>query len=583
MALIPQTFIDDLLARIDIVSVVEARVALKKAGHEFQARCPFHDEKTPSFTVSPGKQFYHCFGCGAHGTAISFLMEYDRLPFPEAVEVLAAQAGMEIPREAQTADDKGQQKRLFEALAAADRAYQRQLRAAPAAIEYLKNRGITGATAKAFGIGFAPRGWDFLHHHMPDRRAAVDAGLLIQRDDGHSYDRFRNRIMFPIRDNRGRTIAFGGRTLGDDQAKYLNSPETPLFHKGRSLYGLFEARQTLKNIPRMLLVEGYMDVIALAQHGFANVAATLGTATTADHLQTLFRATDEVVFCFDGDAAGRRAAWRALDNALPTMRGTRRVSFLFLPEGEDPDSLVRSDNGAERLRQLADASHPASRVLLNGLTQDLDMSTPDSRSRLVEKARPFIGKLPPEAFKADLMRELAVRSGLPVDDLDRLYRAGSPAPQPAEKQPANRQMRTTPVRRALQLLMNNPSLADTVSVHSGAEPPLGKGASLLVEAIEFFQTNPNLPVAALLERMRGRREISAMQRLAATSPRGLPDDLAREFAECVARVMDSEGRDQDRVRYEGLLAKQERQPLADDEAAELQTLLMQLRARSRRT
>lgn len=583
MALIPQAFIDDLLARTDIISLVESRVALKKAGHEFQACCPFHDERTPSFTVSPSKQFYHCFGCGAHGTAISFLMEYDRLPFPEAVEVLAGEAGMDIPREAQSSDEPDRQKPLFEVLEAADRAYRRQLRDAPEAIEYLKRRGITGDTAKTFGIGFAPAGWDFLRSRQSNHRSAISAGLLIERDDGHSYDRFRNRIMFPIRDNRGRTIAFGGRTLGDDQAKYLNSPETSLFHKGRSLYGLFEARQALKDIPRMLLVEGYMDVVALAQHGFANAVATLGTATTPEHLQALFRVTDEIVFCFDGDAAGRRAAWRALDNALPTMRGSRRVRFLFLPEGEDPDSLVRGEDGPARLRALADASRPASEVLLDGLAENLEMGTPDGRSRLVEHARPYVQKLPPEAFKAHLMRELATRSGLPAADLERLYHDGKPASQPAAEQPPRHKVHATPVRRALQLLMNNPSLADTVSAHPRTESQSDKGASLLTEAIEFFQTNPNLPVAALLERMRGRKQVGAMERLAARTPRGDPEDLAREFKECVAHVMSSTGGDGERARYEALLAQQERGPLSADEAAELQTLLKQLRTRERRT
>lgn len=589
MALIPQAFIDDLLTRIDIVAVVESRVPLKKAGREHQACCPFHDENTPSFTVSPAKQFYHCFGCGAHGTAITFLMEYERLPFPEAVEVLAAQAGMEIPREARAGGEGDSQKPLFEALDMTDRAFQRQLRDAPEAIAYLKNRGISGETAKAFGIGFAPPGWDFLRSRLPNRRAGIDAGLLIARDDGHSYDRFRNRIVFPIRDNRGRTIAFGGRTLedasassGQPPAKYLNSPETPLFHKGRSLYGLFEARQSLKTMPRVLVVEGYMDVVALAQHGFANAVATLGTATTTEHLQALFRVTDEVVFCFDGDAAGRRAAWRALDNALPAMRGTRRVRFLFLPRGEDPDSLVRGDNGTERLRELADASQPASRVLLDGLTEDLEMSTPDGRSRLVEKARPFVRKLPPEAFKRELIQEIAANARLPPDDLERLYQTGTPASRPAQTQTGQRDMRRTSVRRALQLLMNDPALADNVTIDFDRRRQRTTGAALLVEAIEFFRTNPNSHSAALLERLRDRRGFDTVARLAARTPRGNPEDLAQEFTECVAHVMSSDGDSGDRTRYETLLNKQEHQPLTDTEAAELQSLLKNLRAHGRR-
>src|SRR5699024_10308604 len=291
----------------------------------YEARCPFHDERTPSFTVSPNKQFYHCFGCGPHGTAISFLMEYDRLEFLDAVELLAQQAGLDLPQDG--ADDNrhsaSRSKPLFAAMEHAGRYFRQQLRSASGAIDYLKNRGITGVTAKQFGLGFAPDAWHGLDRQLTDTRAAISAGLLIERDDGKHYDRFRNRIMFPIRDTRGRTIAFGGRTLGDDKAKYLNSPETPLFHKSRHMYGLYEARQALRELPRLLVVEGYMDVITLAQHGFANTVATLGTATTPEHLRLLFRYTNEVLFCFDGDAAGRRAAHKAMQECLPVMRGAR--------------------------------------------------------------------------------------------------------------------------------------------------------------------------------------------------------------------------------------------------------------------
>ncbi|MEQ8798995.1 MAG: DNA primase [Salinisphaeraceae bacterium] len=579
MARIPQGFIDDLLARTDIVSVVESRVPLKKAGREYQACCPFHDEKTPSFTVSPAKQFYHCFGCGAHGTALSFLMEYERLEFREAVEALAGQAGMTIPEEARGAGpDADTQKPLFAVLEQAGRLYQNQLRQSPAAIDYLKSRGITGATAKAFGIGYAPDSWEFLRGQVRDRQAAVTAGLLIEKDNGQAYDRFRNRIMFPIRDGRGRVIGFGGRALGDDPAKYLNSPETPLFHKGRSLYGLFEARQALREIPRMLLVEGYMDVVALAQHGFANAVATLGTATTAEHLNALFRATDEVVFCFDGDRAGRDAAWRALDNALPVMRGTRRARFLFLPEGEDPDSLVRQTDGTAELTRLIDASRSASQVLLDGLTEGLDMKDADGRSRLVEKARPFVTKLPPEAFKADLIREIARRSGLPAEDLDRLYREGGTAGgrrAPAEQR--QRPVKFTPVRRALQLLMNDPRLADKLPIDIAALTQSGvAGADLLADGIEFFRANPHLPAAAWLEHWRDHQAGDALQRLAAETPRGEPEDLAREFRECVARALEGE-KQHERERFQALMTKQQATSLTPDEAAEAQALLERLR------
>ncbi|HKJ77760.1 MAG TPA: DNA primase, partial [Gammaproteobacteria bacterium] len=352
---IPQSFIDDLLSRVDIVEVIDARVPLKKAGRDYAACCPFHDEKTPSFTVSPTKQFFHCFGCGAHGTALGFLMEYDHMGFVEAVEELAAKQGLEIPYEggAPAAGPGRDLKPLYDLLGQADRYFRHQLRNHPAAakaVDYLKGRGVSGEVAAAFGLGYAPPGWDGLLQALGRDDGAlkrlVEVGLLIEREeDRRRYDRFRDRVIFPIRDPRGRTVGFGGRVLGDDKPKYLNSPESEVFHKGRELYGLYEAQQAVRRPERLLVVEGYMDVVALAQHGIANAVATLGTAATADHLQRLFRVTGEVVFCFDGDEAGGKAAWRALENAMPQMRDGRQVRFMFLPQGEDPDSLVRAIGG----------------------------------------------------------------------------------------------------------------------------------------------------------------------------------------------------------------------------------------------
>ncbi|MEW8281341.1 MAG: DNA primase, partial [Candidatus Thiodiazotropha taylori] len=343
---IPTHFIDQLLNRVDIVDVINRRVTLKKAGKEFQACCPFHDEKTPSFTVSPSKQFYHCFGCGAHGSAIGFLMEYDNLGFVEAVEELAQSAGLEVPREG--GNEQGPDLRpLYELMEKTARFYQHQLKhhaESPAAVDYLKSRGMSGQIAASYGIGFAPPGWDNLTGTLGSDKASLErlnkCGLLSE-SNGKQYDRFRNRIIFPIRDPRGRTIGFGGRVLGDDKPKYLNSPETPLFHKGRELYGLYEARQANREISNLLVVEGYMDVVALAQHNIQNAVATLGTATTHEHLELIFRNCPEVIFCFDGDRAGRDAAWKALNTSLPLMRDGREVRFLFLPQGEDPDTQVR--------------------------------------------------------------------------------------------------------------------------------------------------------------------------------------------------------------------------------------------------
>src|SRR5690606_28626611 len=382
MALIPQRFIDDLLDKVDIVDVVGSRISLRKSGKNYSARCPFHDEKTPSFTVSPDKQFYYCFGCGAGGNAIGFVMDYDRTDFPQAVEQLARHAGLEVPRESRERDPAdSRRKQLYSLLAEAEKYYRAQLRQHPdakLATDYLKKRGLTGAIAGQFAIGFAPPGWDNLIGHLghDDQRVRLlrEAGLVIQKEDspGRVYDRFRQRIMFPIRDTRGRTIGFGGRVLGNDKPKYLNSPETPVFHKGSELYGLYEAHTTLREIPNLLVVEGYMDVVALAQHGIHNAVATLGTAATAEHLAKLFRYTAEVIFCFDGDNAGRQAARRALETCLPAMTDGRSARFLFLPEGEDPDTLVRKLGAEGFTRLLADAQ-PLSEFLFHTLGESLNL------------------------------------------------------------------------------------------------------------------------------------------------------------------------------------------------------------------
>ncbi len=582
MSRIPQDFIDTLLERTDIVSLVDARVSLKKTGREYQARCPFHDEKTPSFTVSPAKQFYHCFGCGAHGTAISFLMEYDRLEFRDAVELLAQQAGLDIPEDARTGEPAEKLEPLHAVMATADRFYRQALRHSNTAIEYLKKRGLSGAMAQQYGLGFAPPEWDQLASRLTDRRAAVTAGLLIEKDQGGSFDRFRNRIMFPIRDTRGRTIAFGGRTLGDDKAKYLNSPETPLFHKSRQMYGLFEARQALRELPRLLVVEGYMDVIALAQHGFANAVATLGTATTAGHLQTLFRHTEEVVFCFDGDAARQRPAQKAMQQCLPVMRGARRVRFLFLPDGEDPDSLVHADNGGARFQAAIDAAGPASEGLLGQLTEGIGRHTPDGRAQLVEKARPYVDALPPEAFRNALIGELATLAALPANDLHRLYaqparsRSHNERPAPANARDNAHAVRLTPARRALALLMHEPALAaqveDTAALRASSAP----GAAILADAIDFFENNPNVALSRWLERYREHRAFNLLQQIAGTTPPGDADVQKQDFQDSVRQLLRASDRSVLRERYQILLERQAQQPLSADEAQELKQVLSQL-------
>ena len=423
---IPQSFINDLLGRVDIVGVVGERVTLKKAGKDYQARCPFHDEKTPSFTVSQDKQFYYCFGCGASGTALTFLMEHERLPFVEAVETLAAQAGVEVPRE-HSGRPQRDNSALFGIMQHAEGYFRRQLRVSQPAKDYLQNRGVTGIVARDFGIGYAPVGWDGLVKALAESAGGaeklLEAGLVGRNERGGFYDRFRERIQFPIRDIRGRVIGFGGRLLGDgDGPKYLNSPETPIFHKSEELYGLYEARKSVRNLNRLIVVEGYMDVVALAQYGVPNAVATLGTASGEPHYTKLYRYVDEVVCCFDGDRAGRRAAWRALENALPTLREGRRLKFMFLPEGEDPDTLVRK-LGAEDFRNRLENAVPAIEYLFGELQSGFDLNTLDDRAKLASLATPHIQRVP-----AGPLRELMAARLLELTGLNPQLDAPPPEP-----------------------------------------------------------------------------------------------------------------------------------------------------------
>ncbi len=420
--LIPQSFIDDLLDRVDIVDVVDTRVKLKRTGKNYSACCPFHEEKTPSFTISPEKQFYYCFGCGASGNALGFVMDYERLSFPEAVEQLARVAGLEVPREVQSeAEVKREQekKSIYSLLEKADQFYQQQLRHHPSkavAVNYLKGRGLDGKAAKAYGIGFAPPGWDnllkALGQNDDDKHLLIQGGMLIhQEQDKKLYDRFRHRIMFPIRDLRGRVIGFGGRVLGDDKPKYLNSPETPVFHKGQELYGLYEARLAYRELPRLLVVEGYMDVVSLAQFGINYGVATLGTACGPDHLEKAFKYTSEVVFCFDGDKAGRSAALRALDASLEAMTDGRTVKFLFLPEGEDPDTLVRQ-TGPEKFERMIELAVPLEDYLFDAAADGLNIRTLEGRAKFSKRAAPLLDRLPKGVFRELMFESLATRTGL---------------------------------------------------------------------------------------------------------------------------------------------------------------------------
>ncbi|HHH43807.1 MAG TPA: DNA primase [Gammaproteobacteria bacterium] len=575
---IPQSFIDDLLNRVDIVQVIESRLDLKKAGREYQACCPFHNEKTPSFTVSPNKQFYHCFGCGAHGSAVGFLMDYENLSFPEAIEELAHAAGVEVPREAGS-DFQPDPRREdhYGLLQRAERFYRSQLREHPQsarAVDYLKQRGLSGEIAATYGLGYAPPGWDTLLKHLGSdtdtQNAAVELGLLVRKDDGRLYDRFRDRIMFPIRDRRGRTIGFGGRVLGDEKPKYMNSPESPVFHKGQELYGLFEARKASQKLERLLVVEGYMDVVALAQFGLSNAVATLGTATTPEHLERLFRTVHEVVFCFDGDNAGRRAAWRALENALPVLREGREARFLFLPEGEDPDSLVRRIGREAFLEKTVDAV-PLSQFFFESLGRQVDTRSVDGRAHLVELARPLLQKLPDSVFRDLMLDQLSQQSGLDRKRLsERVF--GDPAPTP--RQTPHQRARgagPSPVRVAIRLLLEQPELGTGIQCPSGFEDLEVAGVSLLTELLELVRQRPHLSLGGILEHWRGKPEESQLARLA-TQPLEVPaDGYTAEFMGAIQRLLEQ----RTRQRTEQLLLQEQGQGLTDAEKQELKQLLVE--------
>ena len=533
---IPQEFLDQVLARVDLVEIVNARVPLRRAGREFMACCPFHAEKTPSFSVSPHKQFYHCFGCHAHGNAIGFLMAYERLEFLDAVEELARLAGLDMPK---TGGNEGSPRLLLERVAQADQFFRRQLREHPArqrAVDYLRQRGLTGRIANVFGIGYAPPGWENLSQAL---RAAgttsedlIAAGLVSRDEQGRLRDRFRDRIIFPIRDRRGRVIAFGGRALEDDVApKYLNSPETPLFHKGSELYGLYEARAHTRTLQRLVVVEGYMDVVALAQHEISYAVATLGTATTAEHVERLFRVVDDLVFCFDGDRAGRAAGWRALESALPFLRDGRRIGFLFLPEGEDPDTLVRREGQTAFDRRLAQATALAD-YLFAELRVRADPDALAGRARLAELARPLLEKLPDGHFRDLMVGRLREEAGLETTRL-------RPPPAAASVSRADRTLRLTrtPLRKAIALLLYRPELAQQVEADAVPSPDSGEpGMQLLAELLGILRGRPQLNVATLLERYRDTREGVILERLAAWEPEVSEQEyrFEEEFADILA-------------------------------------------------
>ncbi|HWJ06322.1 MAG TPA: DNA primase [Steroidobacteraceae bacterium] len=614
MARIPQHFIDELVARTDIVEVIGSRVQLKKAGREYKACCPFHDEKSPSFWVSPDKQFYHCFGCGAHGTVLSFVMEYDHLGFIEAVEDLAARAGLEVPREGGVAAGPvNPHDELYVAMERAGLYFRQCLGGDPRARDYAKRRGIDADTLQKFGIGYAAPKWDGLLERYgatdDERHVLLRGGLIIERqpesgaaDQPHRergyYDRFRDRLMFPIRDTRGRTIAFGGRILDQGEPKYLNSPETELFHKGRELYGLYEARQATRSLQRLLVVEGYMDVVSLHQAGVTYAVATLGTSTTPEHLQRIFRLVGEVVFCFDGDRAGRAAAWRALENAVGEVKQGRQVRFLFLPEGHDPDTLVREEGREAFEARLANAE-PLSGYLIRELASRVDTGSVDGRARLVELARPLVRKIPSEVYRELLVQELASVVGMAAGRLNALLGgadtgepgAGSSAPGrglapgtesggPDRPRAARRVTASGPatgrgnlVRQAVTLLVHYPAAARVVggqqieAVGSIDRP----GIPLLTELLAQLREDPPANTAGLLERWRDRPEYPSLAKLSVAVCLA-PDEVgaAAELKSALNRLITEESPAR---RLDELMAKARDSTLDDAEKQELQALL----------
>ena len=589
MARIPETFIQDLLTRVDIVEIIDARVPLKKSGRNYMACCPFHNEKTPSFSVAPDKQFYYCFGCGASGDALGFLVEYEHLSFPEAVEQLASRAGMEVPREREDSprerERRSRMEQLLALLARAERYYGRQLRAAPErqqAVDYLRGRGLTGEIAARYGLGFAPPGFDNLIRELSlDNEGveqALEAGLLVRREDtGRTYDKFRNRIIFPIRDSRGRTLGFGGRVLDDARPKYLNSPETPVFHKARELYGLHEWLQSRERSGHLFVVEGYMDVIALAQHGIPQCVATLGTATTEEHVRKIFRHVDEVVFCFDGDEAGRRAAWRALESTLGELEDGKQARFLFLDEGEDPDTLVRTQ-GPEALHAAAEQAPTLSEFLFRRLAEDLDTEHLDGRARLARRALPWIRRTRGEIYRNLLRRELADRTRLTVEELERMEPRDTPAPpetampaapepppemEPEAHAPSSRggnrrgRLRFSLPERLLLTLIRRPDLIQAHPLPEGVEELELPRLDLLVEVAGVVRRSPEITTPALLGRLMALEQgdlVSSL--LAEAEPREEdPRVLEAQWRGGLARL--------ETWRLEQIIAREEQAPAPD--------------------
>lgn len=608
---IPQDFIEELLSRTDIVEVVESRLTLRKTGQNYTGLCPFHNEKTPSFSVSADKQFYYCFGCQESGTALKFVMEFDRLDFIAAVEYLCQRVGMEVPRteasESKEAEEsRKRRKSLYDVLASAKDYYKTQLREhadKEQAVSYLKNRGFTGKVAKDYEIGYAPPGWDNLMRVLAttnqDRALLIEAGMLVDRpEEKKTYDRFRERIVFPIKDIRGRVIGFGGRIIGDGKPKYLNSPETPIFHKGRELYGLYEARKSSNQLKRILVVEGYLDVAALSQHGIRNAVATLGTATTKDHLERLFRMVSEVVFCFDGDSAGRKAAWKALEEALPLLRDGRIARFLFLPDGEDPDSLVRSA-GADKFQLLLDRSRYLPDFFFENLGNQVDIESMEGKAALSRLAMPLIDKIPQGVFKQLMLEKLSDTTGLALDRLlevspvqksrrvdsganasnqgSRYDQKGSVDPgrewstQAHESNSPRPLLKNTSSSRfietALSLLLKQPELASQFDANTYAGLAVFPECRLFLKLVEMVAEDPHTTPLSLLARFQGSEELPYLEKLAGTEVLLKIDRWSVEYQDIVCALLSRLDKEADEELRQGIQVKAPSSMTADEKQA----------------
>ncbi|AHG74135.1 DNA primase [Mannheimia sp. USDA-ARS-USMARC-1261] len=571
---IPRSFIDDLIARTDIVEVINSRVKLKKAGRDYQACCPFHHEKTPSFSVSQSKQFYHCFGCGVHGNVITFLMDYEKLEFPEAIEELAAMHGLEVPRENIISRDGKPQanfktkRNLYELMEAVAKFYQQNLTHQIEPQSYLQQRGLSAEIIERFEIGFAPNAFDAalrtFGQSPEETQKLLDTGILTKNDSGRIYDKFRNRVMFPIRDKRGRVIAFGGRVLPNDEqgAKYMNSPETVIYHKGSELYGLYQALKVDENPDYLFVVEGYMDVVALAQFGVDNAVASLGTATTGEQIQQMFRCTEQIICCYDGDRAGRDAAWRALENALPYLQDGRQLKFIFLPDGEDPDTFIRSQGKAGFDQYLAENAKSLSDFLFDSLLADVDLSSKEGKSKLAALAVPLINRIPGEMLRVYLRNILGQKLGI----LDPTQIETLLPNKKAEERAAHQavKIKRTPMRLLIALLLQNPHLVKFVPDVSSLKALKEPGFELLTDIVAICQQNAGISMGGILEHYREHPQYKIVETLASWEHLVLPENVETTFIETLdflyAKLVE--------LRKEELIAKDRTVGLTDDEKKE---------------